>query len=69
MMDACSACSSMEELLALARDKKGWAARVKQIDPVDHATAASVVTSLPDASAQEWRIDAEISSHGGKFTG
>ena len=45
----------MEEMLALARDKKGWADRVRQIDPVDHITAASVVTSLLGASAGEWR--------------
>ena len=28
--------TTIEELLALAKDKKGWAARVKQIDPVGH---------------------------------
>jgi hypothetical protein len=66
LMDAAEY-SSVEELLALARGKKGWAARVKQIDPVDHTTAASVVTSLLDASAEEWRKGAEI--HDGKFTG
>ena len=59
--------SSVEELLALARDKKGWAARVRQIDPVDHNTAASVVASLLDASAEEWRKGAEV--YDGKFTG
>ena len=52
--------SSVEELLALARGKEGWAARVKQIDPADHTTAASVVASLLDASAKEWRKGAEI---------
>ena len=46
-----------EELLALAADKKGWAERVRQIDPVDHKTAAEMITSpLPalDAYAKEW---------------
>ena len=38
--------TSAEELMALARDRKGWAARVRQVDPVDHNTAASMVTSL-----------------------
>ena len=57
----------MEELLALANDRKGWAARVRQIDPMDHNTAASMVTSLLDASAEEWRKGAKI--HDGKFTG
>ena len=45
MMDA-TEYSSVEELLALGRDKEGWAARVKQIGPVDHTTATSVVASL-----------------------
>ena len=61
--------SSAEELLALAADKKGWAARVRQIDPVDHNTAASMVTSSldHDASAGEWKEGAKI--HDGLFTG
>jgi hypothetical protein len=45
---------------ALAADRKGWAARVRQIDPVDHNTAASMVTSSLDASAEEWRKGAKI---------
>ena len=61
--------SSMEELLALARDKEGWAARLKQVDPVDHTTAASVVTSLMVANAEEWRKVAGDEIHDGKFTG
>ena len=41
---------------------------MRQIEPVDHNTAASVVTSsLLDASAEEWRKGAEV--HDGKFTG
>ena len=60
--------STAEELLALATDKKGcWAARVRQIDPVDHNTAAPMVTSSLDASAEEWKKGAEI--HDGLFTG
>ena len=48
--------TTVEELLALAMDRKGWAAtyRVKQIDPSDHNTAAAAVTSLLDANAEEW---------------
>ena len=46
--------NSAEELLALAADKKGWAERVRQIDPVDHETAAKVITSSLDAYAEEW---------------
>ena len=37
--------TTAEELLALTTDKKGWAARVRQTDPVDHNTAAEMVTS------------------------
>ena len=57
------------ELLALARGKEGWAVRVKQIDPVDHNVAATVlvVASLLDASAEEWRKGVE--ARDGKFTG
>ena len=46
--------NTAEELLALAADRKGWAERVRQIDPVDHNTAAEMVTSSLDASAEEW---------------
>ena len=46
--------TTAEELLALAADRKGWAERVKQIDPVDHNTAAEMVTSPLDANAMEW---------------
>jgi hypothetical protein len=56
-----------EELLALAADRKGWAERVKQIDPVDHNTAAKMVTSPLDANAMEWMKGTEI--HDGLFTG
>ena len=45
--------STVEELIALAMDKKGWAKRVKQIDPTDHNTAAAAVTSRLDADAKE----------------
>ena len=45
---------SAEELLALAADKRGWAQRVRQIDPVDHDTAAKMVSSSLDAYAEEW---------------
>ena len=38
-----------EELLALAADEKGWAERVRQIDPVDHNIAAEMVSSSMDA--------------------
>ena len=37
--------TTVEELLALAADRKGWAERVRQIDPVDHNTAAKMATS------------------------
>jgi len=57
--------TSVEELLASFR--KGWAVRVRQLDPVDHNTVASMVTSLLDASAEEGRKGAKI--HDGKFTG
>ena len=43
-----------EELLALADDKRGWAERVRQIDPVDHDTVAEMVSSSLDAYAEEW---------------
>ena len=61
--------SNAEELLALAADKKGWAARVRLIDPVDHNTTASMVTSSLDArlSAAEWKKGVQI--HDGLFTG
>ena len=58
--------TTAEELLALAADKKGWAARVRQIDPVDHNTAAEMVTSPLDANAMEWMKGSE--THG-LFTG
>ena len=45
--------------MALAADRKGWAARVRQIDPVDHKTAAAMVTSSLDASAEEWKKGAK----------
>ena len=54
-------------MVADSSDRKGWIARVRQIDPMDHNTAASMVASLLDASAKEWRKGAEI--HDGKFTG
>ena len=60
--------SSAEELLALAADKEGWAARVRQIDPAGHNTAASMVTSSLDASAEEWKKGAEIHASDGLFT-
>ena len=59
MMDA-GEYSTTEELLALAADRKGWAARVRQIDPVDHNTAAAMATNSLDASAEEWEKGAEI---------
>jgi hypothetical protein len=46
--------NSHEELLALAADKRGWAERVRQIDPVDHDTAAKMVSSSLDPYAEEW---------------
>ena len=46
--------ASVEELIALAMDKKSWAMRVKQIDPMDHNTAAAAVNSHLDADAEEW---------------
>ena len=46
--------ASVEELIALAMDKKRWAKRVKQIDPMDHNTAAAAVNSHLDADAEEW---------------
>ena len=46
--------TTAEELLALAKDEKGWAERVRQIDPVDHNTAAEMVSSSLDAYAEEW---------------
>ena len=66
-MDIEDRCATTGELLALAVDKKGWAARVRQIDPVDHNTAATMVTSSLDASAEEWKKVAKI--HDGLFTG
>ena len=59
--------TTSEELLALAADRKGWAARVRQIDPVDHNTTAAMVTRSLDASAEEWKKGAKI--HDGLFTG
>ena len=59
--------SNAEELLALVADKKGWAARVRLIDPVDHNTAASMVTSSLDASAAEWKKGVQI--HDGLIIG
>ena len=52
--------TTAEELLALAADKKGWAARVRHIDPVDHNIAATMVTSSLDASVEEWKKGAKI---------
>ena len=48
--------ATVEELIALAMDKKGWAKRVKQIDPTDHntAAAAAAVNSHLDADAKGW---------------
>ena len=40
---------------ALAADRDGWPARVRQIDPADHNTAAAMVTSLLGTSAEEWK--------------
>ena len=65
MMDA-EDYSYAEEVLALVADKKGWAARVRQIDPVDHNRAASMVTSSLDVSAEKWKKGADI--HDGLFT-
>ena len=47
--------STAQDLLAMAcaAVRKGWAARVRQIDPVDHNTAAAIATSSLDASAEE----------------
>ena len=59
--------TTVEELLALAMDRKGQAARVKQIDPSDHNTAAAAVTSLLDANAEEWLRGAEALD--GRFKG
>ncbi len=42
------------ELLALAMEAKGLSERVRQIDPVDHNTAAEMVSSSLDAYAEEW---------------
>ena len=56
-----------KELLALAADRKDWAERVRQVDPVDHNTAAEMVTSSLDASAEEWKKGTEI--HDWLFTG
>ena len=58
--------STAEELLAPV-DRKGWAARVRQFDPVDHNTAATMVASSLDASAEEWKKGAKIQN--GLFTG
>ena len=57
----------VEELLALVADRKGWAERVRQIDPVDHNSAAKMATSTTDASAEEWKKGTDI--HNGLFTG
>ena len=57
--------NTVVELLALAKDRKGWAARVKQIDPTDHNTAAA--SSLLDANAEEWLKGAKV--HDGRFKG
>ena len=51
--------TTVEELIALAMVRKGWAARVKKIDPTDHNTAAAAVTSRLDADAEEWLRGAE----------
>ena len=51
MMDA-TEYSSVEELLALGRDKEGWAARVKQIGPVDHTTYSDLGGGQPTYWAQ-----------------
>ena len=59
--------TTVDELLPLASDRKGWAERVRQIDPVDHNTAAKMATSSLDASSEEWKKGAEI--HDGLFTG
>ena len=59
--------TSVEGLLALAADRKGWAERVRQIDPMDHNTAAKTATSFLDASAEEWKKGTDI--HNGLFTG
>ena len=59
--------TTVEELLALAADRKGWTERVRQIDPVDHNSAAKMATSSMDASAEEWKKGADI--HNGLFTG
>jgi hypothetical protein len=59
--------TTVEELLALAADRKGWAERDRQRDPVDHNSAAKMATSSMDASAEEWKKGADI--HNGLFTG
>ena len=59
--------TTVEELLELAADRKRWAERVRQIDPVDHNSAAMMATSSMDASAEEWKKGADI--HNGLFTG
>jgi hypothetical protein len=59
--------TTVEELLELAADRKRWAERVRQIDPVDHNSAAMMATSSLDASAEEWKKGADI--HNGLFTG
>ena len=58
-MDA-GECTTVEELLALAVDRKGWAERVRQIDPVDHNIAATMATSSLDTNAEEWKKGAEV---------
>ena len=59
--------ATVEELLAPAADRKGWAERVRQIDQVDHTSAAKMATTSMDASAEEWKRGADI--HNGLFTG
>ena len=59
--------TTVEEMLALGADRKGWAERVRQIDPVDHNTAAKMATRSLDASAEEWKKGAKI--YDGLFTG
>ena len=59
--------TTVEELLELAADRKRWAERVRQIDPVDHNSAAKMAKSSMDASAEEWKKGADI--HNGLFTG
>ena len=59
--------STAEELLTLAADRKGWAARVRQINPTDHNTATAMVTTSLDASAEE--LEKVAQTHDALFTG